>query len=476
MKEDLNSNLFRNAEEHIKKLTMAIKSAIKGTRWEGKVFLSGGTVRNLLLGAKNDGTYEIVVEQKGGGVAFATWLTKKINGKSSDSNPVINAEWGLGCFVLEIDDDIAGVTIEAIQTMREWPEAKSGPIGQLFGTLKEDAMSRDYTINALNYDISADTVIDKTGGGITDAACGILRTIKAPKYAFKASPARILRGLRLSAQTGFSFEKRTWLGLVSSSTLAKKCDKIDIRLEMNKILLSDKPSVTLNRMYTCGVLRQVFPDLYDLKDVTESFIANTNYLGHTFRVVDAVFPTIEHRLSALFHDVGQTVGDKCSNQEMDDFSSEYACDILEDLGYKKSLIETVAMAIQNHRFFSVYSDNTTPNTKRIKMFLELCGRDYPLVLDLMNAENRCSCKDPKPKQVLKVLTKIEEIEQKAKEEEDKIPVNGTDVMDMLNLKQGPIIGHIMTRLKRAFKKKEVSTKEDCLAFAQAEYDRIKDVL
>ena len=475
MEDRLNSYLFKNAADSIKQLTLAIREKIKGTQFEGKVFMAGGTVRNLILGVPNDGTYEIVVEKMGGGVIFASWLTKQINKKHTKDNPSINEEWGLGCFSLDLGDVISDITIEASQTMKMWPESTKTPINQLYGTLLEDALSRDFTINALYYDISDDRIIDKTGQGLFDIAMKILRTPKNAGYVFRCSPIRLLRGLRLSANHDFAFSKDTWLGMVQKASLVTNCDKIDIRRELKMILLSDKPSTTLNRMDKCGIMKYLFEDVHSLKDVTESYVDKTSFLDHTFSVVDSVFPMLENRLAALLHDIGMVVT-TIRKQDVDDFSAECACDILAELGYKQKTIAKVSTAIQNHRFFSQYSGNVIPNAKRVKMFLDLCGEEYPLVLDLMNAENNRSKLDPKPRQVLNILKKIETM-QKVKEEDEKkteLPINGDDVMTSLNLKKGPMVGYILKKVKREFEREAISTKDECLAFAKVMYDKYKD--
>ena len=480
MKETLNSYVFSNADETIKKLTLAIRKAIDGSKFEGKVFLCGGTVRNLILGVENDGTYEIAVETHDGGVSFSKWITKKINKTSDKNNPVINNEWGLGMFTLDVDDDISEITIEASQTMKMWPESTNIPIGQLYGTLLEDAMTRDYTINAIYYDISADRILDKTNHGLFDLSSRVLRTVKAPGYAFKCSPIRMMRGIRFACNYKFSFERDTWLGMLKNSKFIEECEKRDIKSELNKILLSDKPSVGLWRMFYSGLLKRTLPDVYGLNAEIESYTDGTTFLDHTFKVVDTVFPTIENRLSALMHDVGEPFNvSGVGHQDVDDFSADCAYEVLGDLGYGIKIRNKVVTAIQNHRFFMSYPDNLVPNSKKIKMFLELCKGDYPMVLDLMNAENICSKLNPRPKHVLHLIKKIEEVEKKMEAEAEKLskdplPVTGEDVMKSLKIKPGPIIGFIIKKVTKKFDKGELADKVECLDYAGAVYEKYKD--
>lgn len=458
-----NEGLFKNADAGLVKFIQFIRDSIKGSKYEGKVHLCGGTVRDLMLGVKPNSNLDFAVEIKGGGISFAKWITKKhhCHGKN---NPVNCDDWGTAYFSIDTYKEFAEFTVSSSQTNKVWPESSAAPIEELFGTLEQDAATRDFTINAIYYNLSTGTIYNALG--VSDIDHKIIRCPRESTYTFRVSPVRMLRCIRLASQYGFSIEKTTWMGMLKLSHRVKRTDKIDIRIELNKMLMLDKPSVALNRLFGSGVLKHLLPNIYSLKDGYENYANRYTYLQHTFDVTDAVFPFLDNRIAALFHEIGRNVQ---ARGDIDDFSASCAADELSELGYSKSLVKNVSTAIQYHRYFSIYGDGVEPSTKRINLFKALCKDDMPLVLDVMNANNNCSQTDHKPRQVMLVLKKIEELDERAKKEETKLPINGDDIIEFLSIKKGPRVGYLLDKVKKAIEKEGEKTKDECLKIAQKAY-------
>jgi len=456
--------IFKNAPEDVKKLVALIKKDIEGTAFEGKVYLVGGVIRDLLTGhTPND--INIVVEMINGGIVFGEWLCKRHKSFISTKNPIVERHIGRSTFVLGRDEDLKHTLITCEQTCKRHPDEDGLVASQLFGTLTEDSNRRDFTINALYYDISADRILDKTGTSIFDISHKLIRSSRKPMYPLMEDPIRIMRAIRIATDLDFNIDKDLWLAMVAKAYLVSTCDGYDIRYELNKMLISKKPSVAMQRMYGCGLIRMLLPDVFALGNEYESIVNKVSSLTHTLNVLDETFPYIENRLAALFHDVGKAVA---KGPKQDAISAEGAMYDLIELGYGDEMAMKVGLIIKNHRFFSAYGSDVTPPLKKIKRFLSTCGKNYPAVLDLMNAENLSSEIEKKPTQVLKILKVIEEIEsEKELEEELHMPINGNDIMEAFGLKKGPQVGYILSQCEKAFKKNKDITKDELMEVAKS---------
>jgi poly(A) polymerase len=131
----------------------------------------------------------------------------------------------------------------------------------LFGTPHEDAWRRDFTVNALSYDIADFAVIDYVGG-IADLEARIIRTIGDPWSRFTEDPVRMLRAVRLSAQLDFTIEKVCWQAMTEMAdriTLASPARLFD---ELLKLFFSGAATVCYRLLETSGLLAALLPDFH----------------------------------------------------------------------------------------------------------------------------------------------------------------------------------------------------------------------
>lgn len=132
----------------------------------------------------------------------------------------------------------------------------------LFGTPEEDAWRRDFTVNALVYDIADFSIIDYTGG-LEDLDKRLIRTIGDPAARFTEDPVRMIRAVRLSAQLGFSIEYHSWEGIMQEHqriTLASPARLFD---ELVKTLLSGSASAALALLTASGILAVLLPEFHE---------------------------------------------------------------------------------------------------------------------------------------------------------------------------------------------------------------------
>lgn len=129
----------------------------------------------------------------------------------------------------------------------------------LFGTPEEDAWRRDFTVNALAYNIADFAIIDYTGG-VEDLERRLIRTIGDPAGRFAEDPVRMLRAIRLAAQLDFAIEHHSWEAMVADArriTLASPARLFD---EVVKLFLSGRAEKCWQLLWDCGLAMAILPD------------------------------------------------------------------------------------------------------------------------------------------------------------------------------------------------------------------------
>ena len=157
-------------EDKFHKIVLYLKDLIKGTKFDGKTYVVGGAVRDLLMD-KEIKDVDVVLELPNGGIDFAKWMEE--NGYTHGS-VVTYPTYGTAMFRL---NEYPEVEIECVQTRKEQYKDKNSRNPETeYGTLYEDIMRRDFTCNTLLYDITNCQVLDLTGKGIEDIKNKIIRS------------------------------------------------------------------------------------------------------------------------------------------------------------------------------------------------------------------------------------------------------------------------------------------------------------
>jgi poly(A) polymerase len=128
----------------------------------------------------------------------------------------------------------------------------------VFGTPEEDALRRDFTVNALAYDIADFSIID-FAGGIADLNDGIIRTIGDPALRFQEDPVRMLRAVRFAAMLGFTMAEETRTALVAAADTIIRSSPPRLYEEMLKILLSGEGAKCCDLLRQTGLFAALFP-------------------------------------------------------------------------------------------------------------------------------------------------------------------------------------------------------------------------
>lgn len=287
-----NINLFKNSE-------LVQKIAHELSNSQDSNYFIGGCVRDCLLGRP---IKDLDIVTTGDAEILAHTLAKSL-----PSNPEVHIFKNFGTAMIKYQD----IDIEFVTARKESYRNESRNPEVSKGTLEDDQLRRDFTINTLSISLNqADfgTLYDPFNG-LTDLEAKIIRTPTNPNITFSDDPLRIMRAIRFSSQLGFSINEDTWQGIVSNVPRIDIISKERITDEFNKIMLSPKPSVGLDLLFKAKLLPFIFPELQALYGVEViDGIGHKDNFYHTIKVVDNVAEKSNDlwlRWAALLHDIAK---------------------------------------------------------------------------------------------------------------------------------------------------------------------------
>lgn len=273
-------------------------AAEKGVR----AFVIGGFVRDCFLGRPcND--IDIVVE--GSGIDFARAV-----GERTHQHVSYFKNFGTAMLHYRGDEvEFVGARKESYRRESRKPIVENG-------TLEDDQLRRDFTINAMAFSLQPEdfgALVDPFGG-IRDLAAGIIRTPLDPDTTYSDDPLRMLRAVRFAAKLSTT-EQRFVIVPESMDAMRRMADRLGIlsceRIaeELNKMLATSRPSLAFALLAEAGLLPYVLPELLALKGVeTVEGRGHKDNFAHTLAVLDNVAEGSDRlwlRWAALLHDIGK---------------------------------------------------------------------------------------------------------------------------------------------------------------------------
>lgn len=254
-------------------------------------------------------------------------------------------------------------------------------------SVEQDALRRDFTVNALYYDIATGKILDFLGG-LDDIKNKIIRTVRKPELVIKEDALRILRMVRFSAKLGYDIDAET-LKVAKERVSSLKTIAVErIREEFNQILIADTYNGVkdaqirgLELLMEIGAMDYIVPELVSAVGVKQ----NPRYhvydvWRHLLESVRCVRP--KNRLVALLHDVAKPI---CQNKSgsmrgHNVVGAQMARHIMSRLTYSKAETERTARLVEAHMF----DLKGTETDEAVRLFV-LNNRD--IVLDLIDLKN-----------------------------------------------------------------------------------------
>lgn len=228
---------------------------IAGSIFEGKVYFVGGCCRDEIMGVEIK-DIDIAVAMRDGGILLAEWL--KSEGFAL-ADIVTFPEYGIAQFRLA---DYPDIELEAVNTRKEsYPDpASRNPVTE-YGTLEQDCLRRDLTINALYYDITEMCFVDVTGKGLADIRDQVVRTPVDPDRVYYEDPLRILRCIRFATRFGWEIESGTYAAMKRNVYRMEILSQERLKDEFCMMIQSENCAKAVELLRDCGCLDYILPEV-----------------------------------------------------------------------------------------------------------------------------------------------------------------------------------------------------------------------
>ena len=446
-----------------------------------RAFVIGGYVRDCFLGRPSK-DIDIVVE--GSGIELAEAVGAKVR-----SNVSVFKNFGTAMLRYK------GIEVEFVGARKEsYNRDSRKPIVE-DGTLEEDQLRRDFTINAMAFSLQQSdfgALVDPFGG-IRDLASGIIRTPLDPDTTYSDDPLRMVRAVRFATKLSNDQQKFT-IVQESLDSIKRNLDRMSIlskeRIveELNKILVTPKPSIGFRLLEETGLLECMLPQLAKLKGVEmmEGKAHKENF-SHTLEVLDNVAeyemkaiaegtlkdyvfvdgvevakvrtePNVWLRWAALLHDIAKPatkryepgIGWTFHGHEV--VGSRWIPKIFQSLKMPlNEKMKYVQKLVALHlRPIALVTDEVTDSAVRRLLFD--AGNDIDDLMLLCNAD--ITSKNPKKVARLHanfelVKVKLVEVEAKDAIRNFKNPITGDYVMELFGIEPCNTIGQLKEQVKNA---------------------------
>ena len=412
-----------------------------------RLYLVGGTVRDLLLGDESRPLDQMDFDAT---TTARPEETKKLVAGLADA--VWTQGEKFGTIGLKIGDRVYEITTHRAEAYS--PDSRK-PDVRYADDITVDLSRRDFTINAMALELTSDepTLVDPYGGA-ADLMTRTLRTPLSPEESFSDDPLRMMRAARFIAQLQVAPVEELTRAVADMGERMKIVSMERVRAELDKLMVADRPSAGLWFLIDTGLVDHFFPEIRGMRLEQDPIHRHKDVLTHTLAVVENVrpdaHPTFDFRLTrlaALFHDIGKPKTRGYKNGKGVTFhhhevvGARMTRDRMRALKYSNEDVEAVTELVNLHLRFHTYQMGWTDSA--VRRYVRDAG---PLLAEL-NVLTRCDCTTRNEKKAAVLSRRMDELEERIaflNEREElaalRPEIDGVRVMELLGVPAGPVVG------------------------------------
>ncbi|MBC8415028.1 MAG: CCA tRNA nucleotidyltransferase [Candidatus Cloacimonetes bacterium] len=420
----------------MKEIIKTIADTIVGSCFWNKTFIVGGYVRDLIMGIEcND--LDIVVAFEDGGKELAQMLYEK----GISTKPVIFERFGTAII------NIGGHQIEFVMTRKEAYSACSRKPDVAAGSLEEDILRRDFTINSLSMNINTGDISDLTGKGREDITNKIIRTVSNPELTFKEDPLRMLRAVRFAVQLNFEIEAQTQDGIKQQADELAHISWERKRDELTKILLSKYPAHGIEMLKQFGLMKHLIPELEEIIELPGEHSDDLDVYSHSLKVIEHVRPHLGLRLAGLLHNIAKDTIPEENEIICLDYETRDALlikQILKRLMFPNKVIKVVIFLVDNHTRLNFMENMEMLSNTFVMGFIKEMKGKLDILFEFIQADKISHLpKYCKPDFIPVLKKRIDKIRKQF--EGRTMPVKGVDIMEYFNISAGEKVGELLKK-------------------------------
>ena len=407
-----------------------------------EAYIVGGCARDFLLG-KNPKDWDITTNAKPEEIQKIFPVSFYNNKFGTVTVVNKNAE----------DENLRNVEITTYRIDANYSDKRHPDKIEFTPNLKDDLARRDFTINAMakqvesrKSKVESQKIIDLFNGQ-KDLENKIIRAVGNADERFNEDALRMLRAARFSSELNFEIEKNTFAAIKKNSKLLKFVSQERIRDELEKIILSDKPSEGIELLRKSGLLKYIIPEL-------ELGVGVSQNRHHIYTVYEHCLLSLKYcpskkletRLASLLHDIAKPqtkagVGPNSTFYNHDFVGAKFSRKILKRLKFPGKIVDKVSLLVRNHMFYYNVDEVSEAGVRRL---IRRTGKENLKDLMDLRIADRLGSGVPKAKPYkLRHLEYLIEKVGKDPISPKMLKVNGQDIMKILNIKPSPKIGAIL---------------------------------